>query len=134
MTYGESAKGPNKTKILVDFLCEKKPEFIRNFVNKLENENKTRLQDMMNLFNDSEKKKADAESRNKELNEMTQTNTEKINDLNSELEKKKREIIELSEKINMIDNEIKNKRDTINMKSVCFFILIFLEKSAFLIK
>ena len=38
----------------------------------------------------------------KELKEKTQVNTEKINDLNSDLEKKRREIIELSEKINIL--------------------------------
>jgi len=110
---------------LIDFLSAKKPEFIKGYINKLENENKAKLQDILNLFNESEKKKSDAESRNKELNEKTQVNTEKINDLNSDLEEKRREIFELSEKINILDNDIKNKRENINAKVVriLFFII-----------
>lgn len=45
------------------------------------------------------------------MKETTEENSSKIENLNSDLEKKKREIIDLSEKIRMVELEIKNKRD-----------------------
>ena len=116
--YLKYSKGIFKTKNLVDFLSENKPEFLNKFVEGLGNENKIKLQEMINSFNESERKKNDAEIRNNKLNEITQSNNDKIGELNSELEKKKREIIDLSERIKLLDNEIKEKRENTNLREV----------------
>lgn len=77
----------------------------------MESENKSKLQEMTNTLEESEKRKREAELKNKQLNDTTQMNSDTINDLNSELEKKKREIIDLSAQISSLDNAIREKRE-----------------------
>jgi Zn-finger protein len=77
-TYLQKTKGPHKVKKLVEFLSIHKPEFMNSFVKNLEDENTGKLQEMNEVFQQTEKKKKEAEDRNKELNDIAQNNNDKV--------------------------------------------------------
>ena len=98
--YNNRAVGKDKLKLLIDFVSEKKSDFIKKFVNILENENKEKLEESNNL-------KKNVEEQYKKINDTTEEISKKIEDLNSTLEKKKREINNLNEEIDRVENEIR---------------------------
>lgn len=106
-TYNNRSIGKNKLKILIDFLNENKTDFIRKFINVLENENKEKLNEAKKKLEESKKLKENVEEEYKNLNEKTEENSKKIEDLNSAIEKKKREIKTLNDEIERVENEIK---------------------------
>ena len=106
-TYNNRSIGKNKLKILIDFLNENKTDFIRKFINVLENENKEKLNEVKKKLEESKKLKENVEEEYKNLNEKTEENSKKIEDLNSAIEKKKREIKTLNDEIERVENEIK---------------------------
>ena len=105
--YNNRAMGKDKLKLLIDFVSEKKSDFIKKFVNILENENKEKLEEVNKKLEESNNLKKNAEEKYKEINDMTEENSKKIDDLNSALEKKKREIKNLNEEIDRVENEIR---------------------------
>ena len=52
-TYNNRSIGKNKLKILIDFLNENKTDFIRKFINVLENENKGKLSEVKKNLEES---------------------------------------------------------------------------------
>ncbi len=77
-SYVQNSKGPNKVKKLVEFLSVRKPEFMTTFIKNLEEENTGKLKEMNEFYQQTEKKKKEAEERNKELNDTAQINNEKV--------------------------------------------------------
>ena len=105
--YNNRAIGKDKLKLLIDFVSEKKSDFIKKFVNILEKENKDKLDEVNKKLEESNNLKKNVEEKYKEINDMTEVNSKKIDDLNSDLEKKKREIKNLNEEIDRVENEIR---------------------------
>jgi hypothetical protein len=96
---------------LIEFIQETKPEFINYFVAQIQEENKSKLEDMAKILKQTELIKIEAESKSRELKDITEENSNKINNLNSEIEKKKREIIDLSERIRQVEQDIRQRRE-----------------------
>ena len=80
--YIKLAKGPEKVKKMLEFLSDSTPEFIKKFVNILEKENNTKIEEMSSALNEAEKRKVEANSKNKILNENSQNNNDKVNIFN----------------------------------------------------
>jgi hypothetical protein len=76
--YNQKAKGPVKMKIFVDFLSENKPEMIKTFCQVLEAENKIKIEEGMKRLKESTAKKSEAEDRNRQLTELTETNSKRV--------------------------------------------------------
>ena len=108
--YNEQAKGDNKLKIFIDFISEKKSEFIKSFTANLNVENKAKMEELNKKLAESNEAKKRAEEEFRNVNDKTEENSKKIDDLNSEIEKKKREIKNLNEQIEGIEEEIKKER------------------------
>lgn len=77
-TYSKQAKGPQKVKILVDFLSQNKPEFLKSFVKKIEGENKSKVDNLIKELSELENSKIDAEEKNKLLDETAKSNSQKV--------------------------------------------------------
>lgn len=77
--YLKESKGPRKVSVLIDFLTSKKPEIIKTILNSLELENNMKLEEAINSFNEAEKKKIEVEARKRNLDEKSQSNSEKVN-------------------------------------------------------
>jgi hypothetical protein len=78
--YSTHARGPHKLKLLIQFLVETKPEFIKNFLKTVENENQIKLNDLIESLKETEQRKKLAEDRNRELKEQQKTHETKVND------------------------------------------------------
>lgn len=76
--YIKLAKGPEKVKKMLEFLSESTPEFIKKFVAILDKENSTKIEEMSEALNEAEKRKVEANSKNKILNENAQNNNDKV--------------------------------------------------------
>ena len=111
-----NAKGPNQLKLLIDFLIQTKATFIKEFLQKAENENKLKIDEFIEAFKASEAKKQEAEEKNQELKNLQSTYEKKVSDLQSDLESKNRQIKNLDETIKKIENEIMLKRNQYNGK------------------
>ena len=96
--------------IFIDFISEKKSEFIKSFTANLNVENKAKMEELNKKLAESNEAKKRAEEEFRNLNDKTEENSKKIDDLNSEIEKKKREIKNLNEQIEGIEEEIKKER------------------------
>ena len=105
--YNNRAVGKDKLKLLIDFLNDKKTDFIKKFVNILEKENKEKLDEVNKKLEESNNLKKNVEEQYKKINDTTEEISKKIEDLNSTLEKKKREINNLNEEIDRVENEIR---------------------------
>jgi hypothetical protein len=82
MFYQKNAKGPQKVPILIDFLTKHKPDVIKALLNNIETENNSQLEQAIQVFDATEKKKIEVEAQKKILDEITQTNTEKVTIIN----------------------------------------------------
>jgi hypothetical protein len=76
--YQKNAKGPQKVPILIEFLTAHKPDVIKSLLNNVERENNLQLEEAIRVFDATERKKIEIEAQKKILDEITQTNTEKV--------------------------------------------------------
>lgn len=76
--YVNQAKGPEKLKILVNYLTEKEPEFLARFIKNLETENTLKLEEMNKVLKETETKKKGFEEKNTELKEVSEEISSKV--------------------------------------------------------
>jgi hypothetical protein len=77
--YVNNSKGPQKLRILVDYLMEKEPIFIKKFLKNLETENSAKLDEMNKTLKESEERKNELDEKNRDLKDVSETNNKKVN-------------------------------------------------------
>lgn len=77
-TYNEEGKGDNKLKIFIEFISDKKVDFIKAFTNNLNSENKAKMDELAKKLEQSNQLKQKAEDDFRNLNDKTEENSKKV--------------------------------------------------------
>ena len=109
--YKEKSLGKTKIVCLNEFLKENKKIFFDYFINKFNEENNKKINDLKNKINDLNNNNKNDEEEFNNKNEEGEEIEKKIENLNSNIEKKKRQIKNIQEQIDEIDNQIKKEQN-----------------------
>lgn len=109
--FKEKSLGKTKIVCLNNFLKENKKKFFDYFINKFNEENNKKINDLKNKINDLNNNNKNDEQEFNNKNEEGEEIEKKIENLNSNIEKKKRQIKTIQEEIDEIDNQIKQEQN-----------------------
>ena len=109
--FKKNSKGKNKISCLNEFLKENKKILFDFFINKFNEENNKKINEIKNKINDLNNNNKNDEEEFNNKNEEGEEIEKQIENLNSNIEKKKRQIKTIQEEIDQIDIEIKKAQN-----------------------